>query len=344
MSTQTDNRRAIAQNIASGHSFRSHCVEFDDPRYGDPIDITYKGKPDPVALGVYIEESLASPDTRVFTATPLGNDKLPTSYIYNEQDNVMIILDANNDGDFGTVYRTDPDSRKFERLHEHAGHPSIKWGPNAVNHALHRFETDIYKRNPKAWATLEKKAAEFKLETVTPSPLAKEQKRATASVAKGEQSDRAKQVEDETPLNPAIIDILSDRENTLGFWADKDARVTHYFNEKNQTVVTLSPGNLSMKRFKTTEEAFNHFSEKFDQSVRSRGTTPELIQGGHKALTEHYQNITGHMPKMCKTMRDVAKQIKRINLACAEDLGTSIQKTMTKARKSDLNHTHEPAF
>lgn len=50
------------------------------------------------------------------------------------------------------------------------------------------------------------------------------------------------------------------------------------------------------------------------------------------------------MPKMCKTMRDVAKQIKRINLACAEDLGTSIQKTMTKARKSDLNHTHEPAF
>lgn len=69
----------------------------------------------------------------------------------------MIILDANNDGDFGTVYRTDPDSRKFERLHEHAGHPSIKRGPNAVNHALHRSETDIYKRNPKAWATLEKK-------------------------------------------------------------------------------------------------------------------------------------------------------------------------------------------
>ena len=138
---------------------------------------------------------------------------------------------------------------------------------------------------------------------------------------------------------------MSDKENTMGFWADKDARVTHYFNERNHTVVTLSPNNLCVKRFESSQEAFDYFSKKFDQSAQSLGIQPELVQGGHKALTDQYRAVTGHKPKMCKTMRRIAQQLQHVNLGCVERLSNSIQSTMRQGQdQPGKNHDGGGAY
>lgn len=329
-----NNREIIASVIANGHSFTSHRGEFNDPALGRQIDIYDENERlSPSGLARYIIEALQSDATRVFTADAgKSRNGHPTSYIYNTQDNTMLILDANNSTDFGTVYRPNAGHFKFERLRENAGSPPVKKGAKAVQHALDVFENAIFKNNPDALLRLAQEARKLQHPISEPKTLQREHKQAAKNdktletQSSAAPKDRPEPQKPEDYIQPEVADILGDTDNTMGFWADKDGRVTHYLNEKRKAVATISPAGQSVHNFKGAEEAYQFFERKIEESVRARGEEPDIVSGGHAGLSAQYKLATGKPPRVGHDLPDIGKQLKRAaQHGCSVHFNKSVQ-------------------
>lgn len=315
-----DNNVTIASVIASGHSFHDHKQEFSDPALGREIDITNKnGQAAQSGLARYIIEAMQSDSARVFTASgDKARNGHPTSYIYNTQDNTLLILDANHSKDFGTIFRPNSGNTKFERLRENAGSPPIKKGAKAVQHAIAVFENAIFKKNPEALRTLKQMAERIQVPVHEPKTLVEAHKQAgkpkrpamSSLLAEAAKKPRPEPDKPEDYIQDEVADILSD-EDTLGFWADKEARVTHYMNEKRKTVVTLFPSGQKMHSFNKTHDFYEFLDQKIEESARARGEEPELISGGHAALSAQYKETMGKPPRVGSNLSEIGKQLRR---------------------------------
>jgi hypothetical protein len=168
-----DNRSAIARALANGHALREHGTEFANGSLGPVIDITdNSGNPDPNRLSAYIEDVFSRDDTRAFTSN--GQPRVTT--IYNEADNVIIILNPENSGDLGTVYRPDRGVDKFNDLFRAASRetphapPRVESGPGGVSKNIQRFEQGVFGNDSyrSTRQLIERKAAEIGEEVVRP--------------------------------------------------------------------------------------------------------------------------------------------------------------------------------
>lgn len=352
-----NNREIIASVIGNGHSFTSHKAEFGDPTLGREIDINDEsGLASPSGLVRYINEALQSDATRVFTAD--GNKSrngLPTSYIYNGQDNTLLILDANNSQDFGTIYRPNAGHFKFERLRENAGSPPVRKGVKAVQSALDVFEHAIFEeaivnRNIDSLRRLVQEAQKLQLTVSKPKAFREEQQQAekendTAETQNAEAPEEKNNAPEnpEDYIHPEIADILSDTENTMGFWADKDARVTHYLNEKQMAVATISPAGQSVHSFNAVKKAYAFFERKMEESARVRGEDPDVVEGGHAGLSAQYKLATGKPPRVGGDLPDIGKQLKR---AARHGCSVHFNKSVHPAETQDVTFAQplSPAF
>lgn len=328
-----DNRKAIAYAVSTGHAFDpdrgvgKHAAEFKDPSLGPVLDVyDGAGKPDPVKMTNYLDDMMSRPDTQVLTSP----SKPPVTYIYNPTDNVMLVLDPANTGDFGTVYRPDDGPDKIKNIqrglaneYPHAP-PAIRGGANAVTGAIQKIQDAILK-NPKAADLLNQKAGDLGVDVVRPAKPA---------------PVPPQPAPDLPDPNTQLADKILQDPDTKGFWADKNGRVMHFLSETDNAVVTITDtGDKKIHVFDTPEEARKYFGEKMDRSWKARGEKPSIHTGSADDLADTFRKTRGIWPKITGGAADVGRFLGKV----AKVLGP-LGVVGSAAEAAELGHAvHEAA-
>ena len=239
-----DNRRVIAHGLATGHATneargggRHHLDDLFGTEHGPDLGLfDANDNLDPNRLRNYITEMFSKPDTQVLTL------KGGVTHIYNPTDNVIVTLDPNNAGDFGTVYRPDNGPGKIQGFMQQAARenpnspPRIRTGPGAVSGALAKFEGRISGK-PKMMKLLQENADDLGVD-VEPingvTPVRPEDPLLTEAKA---------DIDEAATINP---DLVEAQENGITAITE-DGKTVEVTTDGNKATITIESDGQTQK-------------------------------------------------------------------------------------------------